>query len=344
MLKDQPLPRGVEVIAQPAGVAIDGDKELAVAPLGPTLPGWRLVMASTGGDVFDQAASERRGLLLTIATVLVGVTLAGAWFVASGVRRQMQVARLKNDLVATVSHELKTPLASIRLLVDTLLDGDGAGHGAEGIGGKTREYLELISHENARLSRLIDNFLTFSRMERGKHRFEFEPVDLREVIERATTAVADRFDGKSATLEATVEGPLWVRGDIEALVTAVINLIDNAWKYSGERKLVEIRGRRAGDSVVIEVRDNGVGLSPRAARKVFERFYQVDQQLSRAQGGCGLGLSIVKYIVEAHGGSAAVESRLGEGSMFTLKLPEEKTGEAHESAIGWSLTRPVRSG
>jgi signal transduction histidine kinase len=328
-LREQLLPVGVTIDIRAPDQSEGSEDDLLTTSLGPILPGWRLAMATTGAQVLDQAASERRVALLSIATILVGVTLATTAFVAFGVRRQMQVARLKNDLVATVSHELKTPLASIRLLVDTLLEADAANGAASTINGNAREYLAMIAHENARLSRLIDNFLTFSRMERGKHRFETEPVDVGDVIERAAAAVADRFNGEQAHLRVSVEKSLWVRGDAEALVTALINLLDNAWKYGGH-KSVEVRGRSSGGLVTIEVEDHGVGLAPRAARRVFERFYQVDQQLSRSSGGCGLGLSIVKYIVEAHGGRASVSSRIDEGSIFTLALPALPQGDRSE--------------
>jgi signal transduction histidine kinase len=305
--------------------------------LAPVMPGWRLAMVADGGEVFDEAASRRRTLLVTIGAVLVGVTASTLWFAARGVQRQLQVARLKNDLVATVSHELKTPLASTRVLVDTLLEEDGA------VSGRTREYLELIAQENARLTRLIDNFLTFSRMERGKHRFASEEVDVAGVVTNAVAAVQDRFDGGGAKLEVEVDEPLLVRGDQESLVTAVINLLDNAWKYSPERKHVIVRARRIDHQAVIEVEDHGVGLTPRAAKRVFERFYQVDQRLSRSQGGCGLGLSIVKSIVDAHGGTVSVESTPGAGATFTLTLPAEVNDGRGAAPIDRSLTRSVRT-
>jgi signal transduction histidine kinase len=329
LLSEQFLPAGVTIDVRAPGQSEGSGDDLLTTSLGPVLPGWRLAMATTGAQVLDQAASDRRVSLLSIATILVGVTLTATAFVAFGVRRQMQVARLKNDLVATVSHELKTPLASIRLLVDTLLEADASEGAASSINGNAREYLAMIAHENARLSRLIDNFLTFSRMERGKHHFESEPVDVGDVIERATAAVADRFNGEHVHLRVSVEKALWVRGDADALVTALINLLDNAWKYGGHQG-VDVRGRYSGGLVTIEVEDHGVGLAPRAARRVFERFYQVDQQLSRSQGGCGLGLSIVKYIIEAQGGAASVSSRIDEGSIFTLSLPALAQGDGSD--------------
>jgi signal transduction histidine kinase len=301
-------------------------------PLSPTFPGWQLTLGTTDGSAFDAAADERMAFFLWTGIVVVAITVALALLVARMLREQSRLARLKNDLVATVSHELKTPLASIRLLVDTLLDAEDAPGAPFGDQARAREYLEMISKENARLSRLIDNFLTFSRMERGKHRFDFQPTDAAAIVDEAVAAVAERFDGEANKLFVEVEGPLPLEGDVGALSTVIVNLLDNAWKYSDEPRQMRLTARQIADRVVISVADNGIGLSPRAVRKVFDRFFQVDQHLSRSHDGCGLGLSIVKYIVEAHGGEISVASRLGQGSTFTVSLPAEVSVELPASA------------
>jgi signal transduction histidine kinase len=289
--------------------------------LGDPFPGWTVALEIGGGQSV-LASAGRRAVLAWTAAAIVALTVTLAWLAAQAIRRQMRVASLKNDLVATVSHELKTPLAAIRLLVDSLLEADGEpAVNSGGSGGKTREYLQLISQENARLTRLIDNFLTFSRIDRGKHQFTFQSIDAAEIVRIAAAAVANRFDGEHAELHVDVESPLPIRGDADALVTAVVNLLDNAWKYTSEVKRVTLAASRRDGRVEISVSDNGVGLARRAARRIFDRFYQVDQQLSRIQGGCGLGLSIVRSIVEAHRGTASVESKPNEGSKFTLSLP-----------------------
>jgi signal transduction histidine kinase len=319
-LTEQPFPEGVATAVREVGQDSSGGEELAAVSLAPLMPGWRMVAEVDDAGSFDVASDKRLAYLLTTGLVVVGITAALALLVAGVLRRQWRLTRLKNDLVATVSHELKTPLAAIRLLVDTLLDEDSP-HVAARDSVRTREYLEMISKENSRLTRLIDNFLTFSRMERGKHRFDFRPADGAAIVEQAAAAVADRFDGETNTLSVEIERPLPVVGDPDMLVTVVTNLLDNAWKYTEEPKQVKLAARRVGDRVVITVADNGIGLSPWVARCVFDRFYQVDQQLSRTAGGCGLGLSIVKYIAEAHGGEVSVESRVGTGTTFVVSLP-----------------------
>jgi signal transduction histidine kinase len=225
--------------------------------------------------------------------------------------RQATLARLKTDLVATVSHELKTPLAGMRVLVDTLLE-EPANDPV-----RTREYLQLISKVNARLSRLIDNFLTFSRMERGRSRFEFAEARPEDLVRAAVESVGDRFP-----VEVSVDprAPA-VRADSDAMVTVLLNLLDNAYKYSVEPRHIELSADDDGGRCRFTVKDNGIGIAPRQQKKIFRSFYQVDRNLTRQPGGVGLGLSIVEFIVKAHGGTISVESRPGSGSRFVVLLP-----------------------
>jgi len=230
--------------------------------------------------------------------------------------KQVRLARLKNDFVATISHELKTPLSSMRVLVDTLLEGRPRGEE------QAREYLQLVAKENERLSRLIDNFLTFSRMERNRQAFELQDVAPGEIVEAAAEAVRSRFEADNRTLEvATAPDLPTITADRDALITVLLNLLENAHKHSGDHGRIALRAYEAEESVCFEVRDNGTGMSRRVVRRVFDRFYQADRSLSRAASGCGLGLSIVKFIVDAHRGSIDVQSQPGRGSTFTVRLP-----------------------
>jgi signal transduction histidine kinase len=239
----------------------------------------------------------------------------------------MRLTRLKNDLIATVSHELKTPLASMRMLVDTLLEGRYRDQG------QVTEYLQLIGRENQRLSRLIDNFLAFSRMERNKHAFQLAKVPVAEIVAAAVEAVQERFAGPGCQLEVEVAPDVpAVVGDRDALVTVLLNLLDNAYKYTREQKHVCVRAYSANGQVVLEVRDNGIGIPRRAQRRIFERFYQVDQSLTRKAGGCGLGLSIVQFIVTAHGGSIGVASDMASGTTFTVRLQAAPQCRHHRRA------------
>jgi len=291
-------------------------------PAGQHLPEWELALYLDDPDPFASAAEAQITAYLWTGVLVILAIAILALLVARHVARQVRVTRLKNELIATVSHELKTPLASMRVLADTLLAGKARDEG------QAREYVELIAKENARLSRLIDNFLTFSRMERNKRSFEFTDVRVEEITSAAVDTVRERFASHDCRLDVEVAPDLpAITGDRDALVTVLINLLDNAYKYSQDDKHIVLRAYADdgasgdGGQVCFEVEDNGIGLSRRAARRVFDRFYQVDQTLSRKVGGCGLGLSIVKFIVDAHGGSVDVTSQPGQGSVFAIRLP-----------------------
>ncbi|HEY2828319.1 MAG TPA: HAMP domain-containing sensor histidine kinase [Pirellulales bacterium] len=191
------------------------------APAGRSLPDWNATLSLDGPDPFAAPAQRHQAAYLWMACLAIGTI--GALAIALGLflRQQLRLTRLKNDLIATVSHELKTPLASMRVLTDTLLDGRIPSADDQ------RDYLQLIARENLRLSRLIDNFLTFSRMERQKAAFEFRPLRVQVLVDAALEALGDR----AAVVQTTVPPQLTVRGDADALVTLLVNLLDNAWKY-----------------------------------------------------------------------------------------------------------------
>jgi len=283
---------------------------------GSGVPGWQLAVSLEDRSGFDSAAQAQVAAYVWTAILVILATAVLAGLIGRSFQRQMRLARLKNDLVATVSHELKTPLASMRVLVDTLLDDRRLDEV------KTREYLRLVAKENLRLSRLIDNFLTFSRMERNRHAFEPRPTEVAEVIDQVIETLGERFESPGCRFEIRLEPGLPpIMADRDAMVTAVLNLLDNAYKYTGDQKHIALRVHVDDGAVCFEVTDNGIGLSGAAARRIFKRFYQVDQRLSRAVGGCGLGLSIVKFIAAEHGGSVRLSSRPGRGSTFTLAVP-----------------------
>ena len=221
-------------------------------------------------------------------------------------RRQMAVARLKSDLAATVSHELKTPLSSMRVLVETLLDSETLDEQ------QTREYLQLIARENERLGRLIQNFLTYSRLERRKHTFHFSLLPPRQIIDAAIASVQGRLDAPGCRLEVQIEDHLPpVLADSDALTTALVNLLDNACKYSEEVRHIVVRVRANNGSVLFSVTDNGVGIPEEALPHIFDRFYRADAAQRKGVRGSGLGLALTRMMVEANDGHIAVTSEQG---------------------------------
>ncbi|HET6428591.1 MAG TPA: HAMP domain-containing sensor histidine kinase [Phycisphaerae bacterium] len=314
-IPSQPPLTGARIVARHGPASGTEADPLLRLPVGEHMPGWQLSLHLTGPHPFDEAARRRNVVHAWTAAGGIAVIVALGLLVAAYTVRQVRLTRLKNDLIATVSHELKTPLASMRVLVDTLLDGRA------GDSKQATEYLQLIARENVRLSRLIDNFLTFSRMERNKRAFDRGAVDVAGVLAEAVESVRERFSAPSCELSVDVpeELPI-VEGDRDALLTVVLNLLDNAFKYTGDQKRVCLSAAARDGQVAISVADNGIGMTRRQQRRVFDRFYQADRRLSRSAEGCGLGLSIVKFIADAHGGTVEVSSS-GEGSRFTVNLP-----------------------
>ncbi len=286
------------------------------APLGKFFPSWQIEVHFKDIDIFERMAGKQAVLYMWTGLLAITVIAAAGLMAGRVVGRQIKTNKLKNDFIATVSHELKTPLASMRVLVDTLLEGNYKDQK------QVTEYLQLTSKENERLSRLIDNFLSFSRMERNKQAFKMVRTSPAEIAHAAMEAVKTKFGRGQCEFEVNIGQDLPdVFADHDAMVTVLVNLLDNAYKYSYDDKKIEMNAFSKDDSVYFCVCDKGIGMSRRAARRIFKRFYRADQSLARHTEGCGLGLSIAKFIVDAHKGTISVDSRLGEGSTFTVRLP-----------------------
>lgn len=309
------------------GQLVAGQPETAQIPFWTSPPGrffpeFGASLYFTGDFVFQAAAERKAALYIWAAVLVIAFLFFSGTLAVRTVGKQMRLNRLKNDFIATVTHELKTPLSSTRLLVDTLLENNCQDPR------QTREYLELIAKENHRLSRLIDNFLTFSRMERNKQAFEFTQADPARIARTAADAVQTKFSEADCRFALDVPDNLpQIRIDKDAMVTVLVNLLDNAFKYSGSSKQIKLSVFTEGQELCFSVQDNGIGIGLRDRKKIFERFYQVDRSLARGTEGTGLGLSIVKFIVDAHRGRITVESKVGGGSCFTVCLPLETKGQ-----------------
>jgi signal transduction histidine kinase len=266
--------------------------------------------------VIDDAVSGQQRIYIATGVLITLVVLLIAIIAAMAVSRQITLQELKNTAVAIVAHELRTPLASMRMLVDTLREGRFRNEQ------QLREYLELIASENDRLRRVAENFLTFSRLDRGKQVLDVEPIAPHAIAAQAVAPFAARLaaPGCDFTMEVADTLPE-ILADREALGQVLANLLDNALKYTGDEKRIALRARKSGAMLAFTVGDNGIGIPQDQRRAIFEPFHQVDQRLSRTREGAGLGLAIVRRIVTAHGGEITVAGEPGKGSVFTVKIP-----------------------
>jgi len=219
------------------------------------------------------------------------------------------VARLKSDFVSTVSHEFRSPLTAIRQLSELLQ------RGRVPTEEKRQEYYGLISRESGRLSRLVENLLDFSRMEDGRKQYHFDRLDTADWLRE----LASGFERPNVTLSIPPELPP-IMGDRVALTSAVDNLLDNAVKYSPPGAPVLCEAEADGRELTIRVRDRGYGIAAEDRDHVFEKFYRGNGEISRQVKGAGVGLSLVRQIVEAHGGTVDFDTRVGEGTVFRIRL------------------------
>ena len=266
-------------------------------------------------SVFDK---EERFIQVngTVLSDSTGNTI-GALFVLNDITRIRRLEAVRRDFVANVSHELKTPVTSVKGFVETLLDG------AMDDPQTARRFLEIISRHADRLQSIIEDLLTLSRLEQGegKSTVVFENNAVCEVLESAAQACNLKASEKQITIELLCDKKINARINPALLEQAVINLIDNAIKYSNEKGKIEVSAAVTGDETVISVTDHGCGISDEHHSRLFERFYRVDKARSRELGGTGLGLAIVKHIAQLHGGYPDVESLLGKGSRFSIHIP-----------------------
>lgn len=277
---------------------------------------WSVRISLSNPSELNAGVKGRMRNYIWTVILAIGSVAIIAITAAITVGRQIALHELKTTSVATVAHELRTPLASMRMLVDTLREGRYRGES------QLQEYLDMVASENLRLSRLIDNFLTLSRLERNEHAITLQPTSAREIIEQAVHAMRAKLEVPGCHFAWNDTEPLpEILADRDAMVVVLVNLLDNAVKYTGEDKRISLQARNASGRVFISIQDNGIGLSKSERKNVFQRFYQVDQKLSRSRGGCGLGLALVQHIVEAHGGRVDVNSQLGRGTTFTVSVP-----------------------
>ena len=274
------------------------------------------LMLTVGVLILVFGAAPRDYVFGAVILTLVATSVAGSAATLMVVQREARVARLQTDFVNKVSHDLRTPLTSIRMFVETLQMGrlpDDA---------RRAEALGIIAEETARLSTLINRLLDWARMESGKRRFDLERQPVRPIIEDALHAFEPQMLIHPVDLVRDFAADLpEVVADRPALAGALLDLLYNAHKYTGAEKRITVSAARSGPAVVITVSDNGPGISDPDQKRIFDKFYRARDPLQRSIEGSGLGLAMVKHIVGAHGGRIAVTSEVGKGAAFAVTLP-----------------------
>lgn len=275
------------------------------------------------------ASTRPQQALVIVLAVAMGL---GVFLVAGAAAREVRVAELKSNFVASVSHDLKTPLALIQLFAETLE------LGRVRTPERAQEYYRIINGESKKLTRLIENILDFSRMEAGLRPYRMEPADLSESVSKVLSRMETQFSQGHFVVTPKIEPDLpRILADEGAAEQAIENLIANAMKYSGDNKHIEIEARRANGHIVVSVTDHGIGISRREQGRIFRKFYRVQRELGGGPQGTGLGLAIVDHTMRGHGGYVRVESEPDQGSTFSLYFPIPS-----ENAFQGTLAESIR--
>lgn len=310
--------RGKPVALSRSGFTADWKHPLVATEIGETLPHWEAALYLVDPQQINRSASTLQLTLGFVVLTLVAAILLGGWLMAADVRRQMTLAQQKTDFVGNVSHELKTPLTSIRMFADMLADGRVTEPDRQS------KYLRIISAESARLTRLINNVLDFARLERGVPSAERGVCDLVAVVQEVVDTCRPHLEtvGVPLALETRAQ-TLSIVGDRDALAQIILNLLSNAEKYGDHEILVRVRQekRASGFLGCVDVLDRGPGIPPKQREAIFKPFRRLHDSLASGVSGSGLGLTLARRMAQAHGGNVTCSARPGGGSCFTLAVP-----------------------
>jgi two-component system phosphate regulon sensor histidine kinase PhoR len=309
-----------------------------------TLYNWRVQVSPQASEEIASRVQNRRLLEVTMVSLSAIVIVIGAIAIILVSEKERRVSTLKSEFVANVSHELKTPLALVRMFAEMLQSGRVANEA------KKQEYLDIIVRESERLSALIENVLDFARLERGRGSYEFAEGDVGDAVTRAANVYRYRAEREGTRLVLEVEPNLpRARIDERAIQLAVVNLVDNALKYAAGGEAITVRARTDGDSVCVDVVDRGPGVPAEERQRIFERFVRLPSRNSGETSvrGSGIGLALVKHIAESHGGRAWVTSgddrdhKGSTGSTFSFSIPA--AGPRGSAASRAEDTRPSQT-
>jgi signal transduction histidine kinase len=299
-----------------APAALEGAERVLSVAFREGLPTWRLAVYQASGDAPRAAVRRQIMVFMAAFVVLLGVIVVGIAVTWRLMRRETEMARLKSDFVANVSHDLKTPLAVIRMFGETLEMGRVSDEP------RRREYYRVITREAERLSRLIDNVLDFSRIEDGRRRYDMIPTAVEPLVRETLEAFAYPLAQRDFKVDVRTAPDLpEVALDPDAVSQALANLVDNAMKYSADDRALVVEARVEGGELELSVTDRGIGIPASEHARIFDKFYRVGHSETQGRRGSGVGLSLVRHVAEAHGGRVTVESAPGAGSRFAMRLP-----------------------
>jgi signal transduction histidine kinase len=280
---------------------------------------WTLLVTETQPMSAAARIAQQRFLILSIV-VMVSFLVLGTYFIARAIRRESETARMQSDFVAAVSHEFRTPLTAVRHLSELLAEGRAPSEE------RRRLYYATLLRESSRLERLVEGLLNFGRMEAGARQYRFEKLDAAKLVERVVGEFQHQLEAEGRRIELGGAGaPLKIEADPEAIGVALRNLVDNAIKYSPGEPTVWVDWGLERNQVAIRVKDHGPGITESERKRIFRRFVRGSAASATNAKGSGVGLAMVRHIVMAHGGEVTVESSPGEGSVFTMLLPEART-------------------
>lgn len=244
--------------------------------------------------------------------------LRGAVLVIYDITEFKNLEVMRKDFVANVSHELKTPITSIKGFSETLLDGAGEEEATR------NQFLKIINDESERIQLLIDDLLILSKLEKDEFVLEYSAIQTEQLVEDIKPIIDQQARQKDIEFKCEKIIKTKFEADEEKVKQILINLLANAINYTPREGTIELSIEGSDEHIIFKVADSGIGISNEALPRIFERFYRVDKARSRNTGGTGLGLAIVKHIVEVHKGEISVDSELGVGTTFEIKLPKEQ--------------------